>query len=202
MGPEWAVTTTTPYGGAILERELAELRQAPDGTRNESLNRTAFSLGRLVAGGELDGPTVEDELLGTALELGLHPIEARSTIRSGMRAGARQPRRAPEKTPTTQEPEHEWRMPRQLALALKCRESFPFEWETAKLLALLPGEGARLEVERNRDYLARRGDVDLILRTAYLIRGTAMFRYCSAKSADPRGVEAAVKSLVWRLEND
>ncbi len=194
--------TTTPYGSAALERELADLRQTPDGTRNEALNRASYCLGRLVGGGELDGPTVEDELLGSALEMGLHPIEARSTIRSGMRAGARRPRGAPEKTPTTQEPENAWHMPHDLALALKCREAFPFEWEAAKLLALLPGEGARLEVERNRDYLARRGDVDLILRTAYLVRGTAMFRYCSAKSADPRGVATAVKGLLWRLEND
>jgi hypothetical protein len=65
------------------------------GDRNNRLNRAAFCLGMLVAGGELPDQLVEDELLAAALDAGLPEREARASIRSGLRAGAREPRRRP-----------------------------------------------------------------------------------------------------------
>jgi hypothetical protein len=47
----------------------------------------------LVAGGELDGSLVENELLTVALDIGLPEAEARASLGSGLRAGAREPRR-------------------------------------------------------------------------------------------------------------
>ena len=63
------------------------------GERNNGLNRAAYSLGRLVAGGEVATELVYGELLAAALATGLGHREASRTIRSGLRAGATRPRR-------------------------------------------------------------------------------------------------------------
>ena len=83
------------YGLAALRCEVADVRRAVVGERNNRLNRAAFSLGMLTAGGELDQDLVEDELLAAALAAGLPEREARVSIRSGLAAGAREPRRRP-----------------------------------------------------------------------------------------------------------
>jgi hypothetical protein len=87
------------YGLAALRAELADVRAAPLGDRNNRLNRAAFCLGMLTAGGELDPGLVEDELLAAAADVGLGETEARASIRSGLTAGAREPRRHPLSTP-------------------------------------------------------------------------------------------------------
>lgn len=79
------------YGLAALRREVGDVRAAPVGARNNRLNRAAFSLGMLAAGGELDRAQVEDELLAAALELGLPEGEARASIRSGLRSAPPNP---------------------------------------------------------------------------------------------------------------
>jgi len=81
------------YGRRAVELELARVRQAPEGRRNDELNAAAFSLGQLHAGGELED--VQDDLLAAALEAGLPQGEAEKTIRSGWIAGAKEPRTAP-----------------------------------------------------------------------------------------------------------
>jgi hypothetical protein len=58
-----------------LSAELADLRAAPLGDRNNRLNRAAFSLGMLTAGGELDEGLVEDELVAAAADVGLGETE-------------------------------------------------------------------------------------------------------------------------------
>lgn len=83
------------YGLAALRDEAAAVRRAPAGERNNRLNRAAFSLGMLAAGGELDHALVEDELLAAALAAGLPEREAQASIHSGLRAGTREPRRRP-----------------------------------------------------------------------------------------------------------
>jgi len=83
------------YGLAALQTEVADVRRSAVGERNNRLNRAAFSLGMLIAGGELDETVVEGELLAAALDAGLPEREATASIRSGLRAGAREPRRRP-----------------------------------------------------------------------------------------------------------
>jgi hypothetical protein len=83
------------YGLAALRAELADVRAAPVGDRNNRLNRAAFSLGMLAAGGELDRVLVEEELLAAAADVGLGETEAAASVRSGLNAGAREPRRRP-----------------------------------------------------------------------------------------------------------
>jgi hypothetical protein len=87
--------SSTPYGLAALSGELEELRSAPVGTRNYTLNRCAFRLGRLVAGGELNETEVIEALRAQALARGLSPREIERTISSGLAAGGRRPRSRP-----------------------------------------------------------------------------------------------------------
>ncbi len=80
------------YADAALRRELALVRAAPVGARNETLNRAGFNLGQLAAAGLLDPAAVEALLVDAALDCGLDEGEARRTARSGLAAGARTPR--------------------------------------------------------------------------------------------------------------
>jgi len=83
------------YARTALEQEVNRVLSAANGTRNHSLNRAAFSLGQLVAGGELDRSLVEQELTRAAQLVGLSPTEIVNTIRSGLDAGAQHPRTVP-----------------------------------------------------------------------------------------------------------
>jgi hypothetical protein len=69
---ELRVSSPTTYGRAALRRELERLSQAEEGTRNDSLNRAAFSLGRLVGTRALDHEETTAALMaeghGSALE--------------------------------------------------------------------------------------------------------------------------------------
>jgi hypothetical protein len=65
--------------------------RAPVGTRNDTLNRAAFALGRLVGAGLLDAWLVAQELSDAGRFAGLGRDEVRRTIRSGLTAGRRQP---------------------------------------------------------------------------------------------------------------
>jgi putative DNA primase/helicase len=82
------------YATAALAAELARVQSARPSTRNTTLNKAAFALGRLVGAGMLDCATVENELLGAAQACGLPQREALRTLRSGLDAGAANPRQA------------------------------------------------------------------------------------------------------------
>lgn len=77
------------YGLAALEQECERVRLAPEGTRNDQLNRSAFALGQLVGGGELDEGMVWRGLKDASA---LTEPEANKTIESGVSAGMLQPR--------------------------------------------------------------------------------------------------------------
>lgn len=85
----------TAYGRAALDSALTSLRQAPVGQRNHTLNREAFALAQLVAGGELLESAVRESLFCTALSIGLEESESHQTIVSAFRAGLDSPRVAP-----------------------------------------------------------------------------------------------------------
>ena len=88
------------YGRQALENEIIELKGTGKGSRNHQLNRASFSLGQLVAGGELNQGQVESDLLSAALSIGLSSEEANITIKSGMDAGMQDPRTAPQSNNT------------------------------------------------------------------------------------------------------
>lgn len=94
-GPEVAsrAAGSTAYGCAAFDAELARVRTAPKGERNNTLNEVAFKLGALYAGGEISD--VREDLAIVALYAGLSEGEARKTVESGWRAGMQTPRSAP-----------------------------------------------------------------------------------------------------------
>ena len=88
------------YGAAALAEEAAAVARAAEGTRNHALNRAAFRLGQLAAGGEVSEAVVVDQLLVAAAVCGLGEVEARGTITSGFAAGRTSPRQAPPRHPS------------------------------------------------------------------------------------------------------
>jgi hypothetical protein len=79
------------YAAVALDAEADRVAGAPVGSRNDTLNRAAFALGRLVGAGLLDERTVAHELTRAGTWAGLGRAEIARTIRSGLTAGRRQP---------------------------------------------------------------------------------------------------------------
>lgn len=82
----------TEYGKKALFAELCELSNTSKGERNNRLNRAAFCLGQLVAGGDLEEDYVSNSLISTALYIGIQQSEAYQTIKSGLNGGKCKPR--------------------------------------------------------------------------------------------------------------
>ncbi|WKN48844.1 bifunctional DNA primase/polymerase [Nocardioides sp. Arc9.136] len=113
--PDWLVDALTPEPARVAERvaapaapgyaevalrdEVRSVRNAREGTRNETLNGAAFNLGQLAAGGALHPDEVQTALLDAALTAGLDEASSRKTIKSGFDAGAASPRSGPAATP-------------------------------------------------------------------------------------------------------
>ena len=83
------------YVAAALQRELASLAAAVEGSRNDTLNRAAFNLGQLAGAGLIDRDHVALELEQVAARIGLGAAEIRRTIASGLAAGLKHPRSPP-----------------------------------------------------------------------------------------------------------
>lgn len=82
----------TPYGLAALASEVDLLARTAEGSRNDQLNRSAFALGQLIAGGELAEAATRAALEQVGSHIGLGGREVRATIESGLRAGQLEPR--------------------------------------------------------------------------------------------------------------
>jgi hypothetical protein len=91
-GPIRLDEALSAWARAALDGEADRVRSAPNGSRNSTLNRSAFSLGQIVGAGVLHATTVEQVLGDSALASGLGEREAFLTIRSGLRAGLDHPR--------------------------------------------------------------------------------------------------------------
>jgi putative DNA primase/helicase len=85
----------TAYAQAALRDEVWRVAAAPQGTRNNTLNAAAFSLGQLVGAGLLERFQVERPLVLAARVAKLGEQEAAATVRSGLDAGQNQPRALP-----------------------------------------------------------------------------------------------------------
>jgi Bifunctional DNA primase/polymerase, N-terminal len=87
------------YGLAALEDEITALAATLPGGRNHALNRAAFCLFQLVAGGELDRTQVTARLIDACHHNGLIEDDGwrtvMATIHSGMGAGLQHPRSRP-----------------------------------------------------------------------------------------------------------
>ena len=113
----------TAYALAALREETRLVATARPGTRNDTLNRAAFSLGQLAAAGLLPPLAVATALAGAAERAGLPKSEARRTIRSGMTAGAHRPR-GPGSLATV--PQLSWRP------QVPCEEGFPESYQGSR----------------------------------------------------------------------
>jgi hypothetical protein len=75
------------YADVVLRGELDKVLSAKTGTRNDTLNRVAFTLGTHIARGTLPADLVERALTDAARRTGLGETETASTIASGLAAG-------------------------------------------------------------------------------------------------------------------
>lgn len=87
------------YAAAALANEATRVATTPPGSRNDTLNRAAFSLGQLIATGDLDRAEVELVLTAAAEQCGLEAREISRTITSGISAGMRRLRLSPSQSP-------------------------------------------------------------------------------------------------------
>jgi len=85
-------TGASLYGQEALTKECALVANAPNGQRNNTLNASAFNIGQLVAGGELDHDYAWGQLIEAAGKAGLSNGEAEQTTASGLDAGMGHPR--------------------------------------------------------------------------------------------------------------
>lgn len=83
---------STRYGWTALHCETRQVASAPEGRRNDTLNRASFAAGRLIAAGHLPRHQAELALYGAATRCGLPITEAIATVRSGIDAGMGSPR--------------------------------------------------------------------------------------------------------------
>ncbi|MGV9586370.1 DUF3631 domain-containing protein [Nocardia farcinica] len=80
------------YGLAALRKECERVAGAIEGTRNHTLNRAAFSIGQLVAGGYLSEEEAMTALNDAGRACGLPDDEIDSVVPRSLRDGAQQPR--------------------------------------------------------------------------------------------------------------
>lgn len=84
------------YGAAALESACKAMAGAEEGTRNHTLNREAFSIGQLVAGGEVPEALALCSLMEAASDSGLPEHEICRTLEKSFADGMKQPRTATE----------------------------------------------------------------------------------------------------------
>lgn len=76
----------------VLRERAEAVMSARAGTRNDTLNRSAFVCGQIIAAGVLDEREVESVLLESARRAGLADAEIIPTLASGLAAGRANPR--------------------------------------------------------------------------------------------------------------
>jgi hypothetical protein len=85
--------TTTVYGQKCLSSEVAILENTPSGAVNAQINASAFAIGQLVAGGEIEASEALEALTNALAVLGVeHEEKATGTLERGYAAGLEAPR--------------------------------------------------------------------------------------------------------------
>lgn len=86
-GPPTRHRTPGRYAEVVLRGELDKVLSAKPGTRNDTLNQVAFTLGTHIARGTLPAPVVEHALNNVAQRLQGDVNKSLNTIRSALNAG-------------------------------------------------------------------------------------------------------------------
>ncbi|MCX5225842.1 bifunctional DNA primase/polymerase [Streptomyces sp. NBC_00233] len=89
--PAPAVSGSRPARAAV-EHECRNVQAAPAKQANNTLNRSAFLVGRFVAWGDIDRHVVEEAFQGAGEARGLTAAECRATIRSALDSSIRKAR--------------------------------------------------------------------------------------------------------------
>lgn len=84
------------YVMAALNAELDRVKTAPEGMRNDTLNRATFAIARYIESGRLDYEGVANAFIDAAMENGLSRDEATGTVTSALTAGLKNPKHIPE----------------------------------------------------------------------------------------------------------
>ena len=84
------------YVRSAIEREIARVVLANEGTRNISLNNAAFAIGQFVGAKLADRGEMVQRLTDAAMRSGLREPEIGKTIESGLGSGSDQPRVIPD----------------------------------------------------------------------------------------------------------
>jgi hypothetical protein len=92
VAPLLDVAGATGYAIAALNQETLYVSTALEGTRNDTLNKAAFNMAQLVAGGQLPPALVVAELTAAARANGLDAVEITRTLQSALPAGEKMPR--------------------------------------------------------------------------------------------------------------
>jgi putative DNA primase/helicase len=82
---------TTRYAQVALDGQSRDVATAPEGTRNDTLNKAAFRMGKLVGSNDIERDVAEATLTDAAAEAKLGEGEAARTIKSGLDAGVQEP---------------------------------------------------------------------------------------------------------------
>lgn len=83
---------TTAYAAVVLEREVAAVRAAVEGTRNNVLSAASWRVGRVVGAGAIPQSLAREALLRAALDAGLPERDAVDVVARRLEAGTHRPR--------------------------------------------------------------------------------------------------------------
>jgi hypothetical protein len=92
--PKYFNGTISDYARAALKSELERAALAPEGQRNGALNDAGFSLGQMIAGGQLPEDNVRTAL-HSICDTWANSRHSRATVDRAIKAGMEQPRSAP-----------------------------------------------------------------------------------------------------------
>lgn len=81
-----------PLVNCVTDNEIAKLRAAPEGQRNNTLNIAAMKFGQLVGSNTISEDFARGYLFKEGVKAGLPEPEVRATITSGLRKGKSEPR--------------------------------------------------------------------------------------------------------------
>jgi len=90
--PPGYLAAPSRYAEVVLREELAKVLAAAPGTRNDTLNKVAFTLGTHVTRGTLTADLAERALTQAAENLGGNVPKSLNTIRSALADGQRKGR--------------------------------------------------------------------------------------------------------------
>jgi len=84
-------TMNKQYVMTIVDNEISNLTNTPEGSRNGELNKTSFKLGTFLHTGHISRNEIEQKLITAGKSIGLENDEILKTIQSGLDAGEANP---------------------------------------------------------------------------------------------------------------